>query len=252
MNYPSFAASQPISNQAFLSLGQAVEEVFNSTDWTKFAYQVDEAHFISNHRRLLRSLEWRDPDYGECVLQTLHYLQNNRPSALLTLANHPKVQPWLLSKAPAVAVELGLGLPHVPPPPRGLTASEVVDRALRDADQLLHTSGPISCVDRIHTALHGYLREACSEASLNAAPDASITALFKLLRTSHSNFQSLDQQDKEIERVLGSLATTVDALNTFRNRFSVAHPNQTLLGEPEAMLMVNLTRSLFHYLEAKL
>jgi hypothetical protein len=34
--------------------------------------------------------------------------------------------------------------------------TDVVERALVDAKQLLSGSGPISAVDRVHTALHGY------------------------------------------------------------------------------------------------
>jgi hypothetical protein len=38
--------------------------------------------------------------------------------------------------------------------------TDVVERALVDAEQLLSGSGPISAVDRVHTALHGYLSRA--------------------------------------------------------------------------------------------
>lgn len=58
--------------------------------------------------------------------------------------------------------------------------------------------------------------------------------------------------DPQVGNVLASLAGAVTALNTLRNNASVAHPNQVLLGEPEAMLMVNLVRTLFNYLEARL
>jgi hypothetical protein len=33
---------------------------------------------------------------------------------------------------------------------------------------------------------------------------------------------------------------------------SLAHPNECLIGEPEAMLVVNATRTILHYLDAKL
>src|SRR4029077_13486015 len=35
--------------------------------------------------------------------------------------------------------------------------TDVVERALVDAEQLLSGSGPISAADRVHTALHDYL-----------------------------------------------------------------------------------------------
>lgn len=48
------------------------------------------------------------------------------------------------------------------------------------------------------------------------------------------------------------MSAILDALNPVRNRASVAHPNATLLAQAEAMLVVNATRTILHYLDAKL
>jgi hypothetical protein len=56
----------------------------------------------------------------------------------------------------------------------------------------------------------------------------------------------------DITRVLHAMATILDALNPVRNRATVAHPNEMLLDEPEAMLVINTVRTLLHYLDAKL
>ena len=56
-------------------------------------------------------------------------------------------------------------------------SSDVVKRALADAENLLRNSGPVSAVDRVHTALHGYLRAVCDRDGIAYAADASITAL---------------------------------------------------------------------------
>jgi len=53
-------------------------------------------------------------------------------------------------------------------------------------------------------------------------------------------------------RVLRALSTIADALNPLRNQTSVAHPNETLLQQPEAMLVVNAVRTILHYLDSKL
>lgn len=42
-----------------------------------------------------------------------------------------------------------------------------------------------------------------------------------------------------------------DALGPVRNRASIAHPNIELLAEPEAMLVINVGRTLLNYLDAK-
>jgi hypothetical protein len=90
-----------------------------------------------------------------------------------------------------------------------------------------------------------------ARAGLVVDDQASLTQLFKLLRASPPKFLHLGSQDKDIVRVLNSLANVFDALNTIRNHASVAHPNGNLLDDAEAMLMVNVTRTLFHYLNVK-
>ena len=47
-------------------------------------------------------------------------------------------------------------------------------------------------------------------------------------------------------------ASGVDALNTLRNRASIAHPNEGLLDREEAYLYVNAVRTLMAYIDAKL
>jgi hypothetical protein len=48
------------------------------------------------------------------------------------------------------------------------------------------------------------------------------------------------------------MATVVDVLNPLRNKASVAHPNEQLLAEPEALLVINSVRTLLNYLDLKL
>jgi hypothetical protein len=107
-------------------------------------------------------------------------------------------------------------------------------------------------VDRIHTALHGYLEATCDTAGLVHPNRASLTQLFKLLRTGHPKLANLGPRDKEVERVLFACAAIFDAMNTLRNQASVAHPNRNLLDEPEARLIINTGRTLLNYLNAKL
>lgn len=134
------------------------------------------------------------------------------------------------------------------PEPR-LTAA-VVERALRDAQNLLQSSGAISAVDRAHTALHGYMRLLCDEASIARPADASITQLLKLLRTHHPSM-AVGSHAAETKRVVDAMATALDAINTIRNRASVAHPNEQLLDNAEAVLALNAIRTILHYLDLK-
>jgi len=133
--------------------------------------------------------------------------------------------------------------------PKG--ATEVVSRAIADAEALLRATGATSGVDRVHTALHGYLITLCDAEGIAHARDASMAGLLKALRRSHPRLQDLGPRENDMERVLNSFGTIMDALNPVRNRASVAHPNQTLLPPEEAALVINAARTLLSYLSAK-
>ena len=151
----------------------------------------------------------------------------------------------------AVSMDVNESLAIVSSPtPQFTTAT--VDRALMDAQNLILTSGAISAVDRVHTAFHGYLKEVCDESAIGYSSDPSVADLFNLIRNNHPKFTNLGPHDPSVLAVLRASAKIIDAVNTLRNQASVAHPNLTLLGEPEAVLIINATRTLLHYLDSKL
>jgi hypothetical protein len=135
--------------------------------------------------------------------------------------------------------------------PQIRTNAVATARALTDADHLLQTQGAVSAVDRVHTALHGYLRDICREADLKYESTDTIAALWKRIRTAHPRFTS-SIHGEHVTRIAQGMATVLDALGSVRNNASVAHANEHLLTEPEAMLAVNAARTLLHYLDASL
>lgn len=141
-------------------------------------------------------------------------------------------------------------IPVSPPSPR--VTSEAVDRALADAEHLIRSRGPSSAVDRVHTALHGYLRAILERGKVELPKDPSITKLFALLRGNESALRDLGEQSGECLRVIRAMATIIDSLNTLRNRSSGAHASDSMLAEAEAMLAINAARTLLHYLDEKL
>jgi len=130
--------------------------------------------------------------------------------------------------------------------------SDSVVRALRDAGTLISSSGATSAVDRLHTAFHGYLIAKCKKEGIVYTSGQNIIQLFKAIRTNHPAFQKPTPRKQDIDRILKSMATIVDALNPVRNMASMAHPSESLIEEEEAMLFINAIRTLLHYLESKL
>jgi hypothetical protein len=150
-------------------------------------------------------------------------------------------------------VAVDLALDDAPDPvanPNPAFTTDVVERALIDAELLLSSSGPPSAVDRVHTALHGYLQELCVRLKGTTHPISAldITGLFKVLRTTEIFIQSTHSQ--HVERVTQGLAVAIDALNPLRNQGSMAHPNPVLLTEAEAMLAINAVRTILHYVDS--
>jgi hypothetical protein len=129
--------------------------------------------------------------------------------------------------------------------------SEVVERAISDAKNLIMTNGATSGVDRVHTAMHGYFKAICEEQGIEYAADSTLVGLFKLLRAKHPAMSVAGPRQQDIDTILKSMTAVLDALNPIRNQASVAHPNKELLAEPEALLVINAAHSIFHYLNSK-
>ena len=140
---------------------------------------------------------------------------------------------------------------QVPAPSPKIT-SESIDSALADAELFARSRGPANAVDRVHPAVHGYLRAALERAGASPAPLASVTELFKQLRESDERLRDMVVGGDETKRIVMGLASIVDAANTIRNTASAAHPSGEKLEYAEAMLVINAARSLLHYLDAKL
>ncbi|MCA9610517.1 MAG: abortive infection family protein [Myxococcales bacterium] len=124
-------------------------------------------------------------------------------------------------------------------------------RALDDAEVLIASQGAGSALDRVHTAIHAYLREQAARANLSLEEGASITRAFKVLRQSHPKFATHAARQSDADSILKSLGSVLDKLNDLRNHASPAHPNPSL-DEPEAMLAVHAARTILHYVDAKL
>lgn len=125
---------------------------------------------------------------------------------------------------------------------------KTINQAVSDAKTLLSTQGATSALDRIHTVLHGYLKQVCNEAGINFPEDATLNQLMNTLKTSHP---ALASKDENADQILKSMANVLDKLNPLRNNSSLAHPNQVLLEPEEAMFVINSTNTLLGYLNSK-
>lgn len=236
-----------------LALQKAILDTFSESDWKEIGYQTGTEDWIGKHPRLLRSLRWGDDDYRGHVLSAIEVILRRDPSNLAVLLDDQKIRGWLKQYEPGLYSEAaGEPVPVTPFQPSTSVTIAVVERAISDAEILIYSSGATSAVDRIHTALHGYLLAVCDKAGILYGNDPSITELFKLLRQHHPSLQNLGPRSADIVKILRAFSSILDALNPLRNQASVAHPNLNLLEEKEAMLVINAAKTVLHYLNAKL
>ncbi|MDW0114006.1 abortive infection family protein [Sporosarcina saromensis] len=94
-------------NRLIYALGLAIESKFDASDWTKLAYEIDEVDTIEDHNRLIRSLNWGDPDYTQNVIDVLKDIGRNT-SQLEKIAEFVSLKEWLQRKRMDLYKELYL------------------------------------------------------------------------------------------------------------------------------------------------
>lgn len=76
------------------ALALAIEAKFDEGDWTKLAYEIDEVEAIEEHSRLIRSLQWRDPDYPQNIIDVLKRIGKDTEK-LVIIAEIIDLEDWL-------------------------------------------------------------------------------------------------------------------------------------------------------------
>ena len=235
-----------------MAIAKAIEATFSSSEWTEIGLLTATDDYINHHPRLLRSLHWGDDDYKGHVMDAVSRMLDTDPHNLRRLVEYEPISSWLQMHDTAALQSLqaeayGMAVPEILP-----TGSHAALQALADAQALLESRGPTSAVDRVHTGFHGFLKSACSKENLTFDADATPNQLLKVLLDGHPKLHHLGPRGQEVRRLIRTSASIVDAMGTLRNRASLAHPNEELLDHEEALLVINLTRSLLRFLDTKL
>lgn len=129
--------------------------------------------------------------------------------------------------------------------------NQTVERAILDARTLIKEHGATSGIDRVHTTLHGYLKQVCLETGIELTGDPTLTEIYKKLRAEHPRLRESITRKDDIDKILRVFASVMDVLSPIRNMASVAHPNENLLNKAEAELVINAAHTILHYLNSK-
>jgi hypothetical protein len=226
--------------QKVLIIAQAIQATFSRSEWTEIGYLTTTDEWIDRHPRLLRSLHWGDDDYKGHVIDAVAHILYKDPENLKKLMEYDPIATWLYTNEPNYYEELrsevlGLEVAEVVPK----VSTEAGLAALADAQTLLRSRGPTSAVDRVHTGFHAFLRGACDKAGIEFNPEATPNQLLRTLLDMHPRLANLGPRSEDLKRMIRTSGSIVDAMGTLRNRASLAHPNEELLGPDEALLVIN-------------
>lgn len=129
------------------------------------------------------------------------------------------------------------------------TRSEVVHRAIDDAYTFIREGKYESAVDRIHTAIHGYLRSLLQTHCVDFKEEDTISALFNKLFTCYETEIKPEEVASRIKNILRSAGGMINAINEIRNNNTIAHPKTQLIQVREAKLEIRLVNAIVDYIE---
>ncbi|MEX1098001.1 MAG: abortive infection family protein [Planctomycetales bacterium] len=245
-------------NRLVLALRKAIEATFHETNWKELAYATDTVEWVSGHPRLLRSLSWRDPDYGSCVLDAVDHIVERDPANLEVILDFPGIKEWLRKNEPSIHDEYcGGDVPAVRSLEDAQESAEGFDvddhiRRIRDslADDPAQAIG--STKELLETVFKTVLGMQGAKSGNEDMP--------KLLKRTQAALD-LDPADvdaavpgaESIRRLLGSLAQIVVAVAELRNLYGTGHgkSNAPGLDADTSKLVVASGTSLAAYLMAR-
>jgi predicted nucleotide-binding protein len=78
-----------------LALQKAIVATFSETEWLELGLKTDSIQMVEGHSRLLRSLDFGDPDYGGCVIKVVRSILGRDDANLKAFRDFPRIDRWL-------------------------------------------------------------------------------------------------------------------------------------------------------------
>lgn len=123
-------------NKIILALQRAIVATFDDGKWRELGYLTGTIEVISGHSRLLRSLNWGDPDYSGNVFSVLPRIIGDDPDKLKVVEDFAGLESWLRENDQKLYEELydsseGVSLEHVEEAAKKLDVLELNKHAAR-------------------------------------------------------------------------------------------------------------------------
>jgi hypothetical protein len=130
-----------------------------------------------------------------------------------------------------------------------VSRSDTIKKAIDDSNVFIREGKYDSAVDRIHTALHGYLRQLLTEHHVAYENEDNLSSLYNKLHEYYkNNIQPYDVATK-IKTILRSGGGIINSVNELRNNNTISHPNILLIQKREALLVIRFLNAIVDYIE---
>ncbi len=131
-----------------------------------------------------------------------------------------------------------------------ISLTEVINKAVADAELLMQQGKYDSAFDRVHTAFHGYLRKVLDNKSVAYEESDTLSQLYSKLHSEISSTIGSAPIAELVKKALRSASGVIASINEMRNRHSLSHPNNDLLQEREAKFAIKLIKDLSDYINS--
>ena len=131
-----------------------------------------------------------------------------------------------------------------------ISLTEVISKAIADAELLMEQGKYDSAFDRIHTAFHGYLRKVLDNKQVGYEESDTLSQLYTKLHTEVSANIGSTEIAELVKKSLRSASGVIAAINEMRNRHSLSHPNDDLLQKREAEFAIKLVKDMSDYINS--
>ncbi|MFD1736157.1 abortive infection family protein [Bacillus salitolerans] len=130
---------------------------------------------------------------------------------------------------------------------------EFVKNVLLQATTLIENHSYSSAVDRVHTAIHGYLKALCDEQNFTFnEQNVKIQDMWGKLKTEHPSFNiDVRAHHRPINQTVNAIGKFLENMNEIRNNHGFSHPNEDIIEENEAKFIINLARVILYYIDSK-
>lgn len=236
-----------------IKLAKFLAEYFSDSDWQELFTITDCEDVPERIHNFYRHVYWNNPELKGAAMTAVQDTLARKEENLSLIWDLDRVQQLLRREQPNLYDEIDFlvnqkGQRNVSAAP-AKNINVNIYQAITDAETLLKNNGPQYAYDRIHTALHASLRQACVNHSIAVNPtNDNVPGLVSVI-TDHLKALPDNGRNADVFRMMRSARAILHEINNLRNNNSMAHPTENLLNEADARFAINLVRSIMTYID---